>query len=57
MTDTTRARPEHYENVKCLSECDEQHAEGCPRFEAEKEILALVFWCRCEVNIMGIQAG
>jgi len=28
---------EHYENVKCLPKCDEQHAEGCPRFEAEKE--------------------
>jgi len=24
-------------NTKCLPECDERHAEGCPRFEAERE--------------------
>jgi len=26
-----------YEDVKCLPECDERHADECPRFEAEKE--------------------
>lgn len=34
-TETMKA--EHYENVKCLPDCDEQHADDCPRFEAEKE--------------------
>jgi len=28
---------ETIEDVKCLPECDERHAEGCPRFEAEKK--------------------
>ena len=25
------------DDVKCLPECDERHADECPRFEAEKE--------------------
>ena len=40
---------EHYENVKCLPDCedrDEQgvsHTEDCPRFEAEKNYWATYF--------------
>jgi len=34
---------QHYEDVKCLSECDEKHAEDCPRFEAEKNYWAEYF--------------
>jgi hypothetical protein len=29
--------PPHYENFKCLPECDERHAEDCPREKAEME--------------------
>ena len=31
------AKPEHYGNFNCLPECDERHAEGCPREQAEME--------------------
>lgn len=37
------AQPQHYENVKCLPECDEKHAEDCPRLETERAYWAAYF--------------
>jgi hypothetical protein len=33
----------HYEDIPCLTECDERHAEGCPRFAAERDYWARYF--------------
>lgn len=31
------SKPQHFDSVACMPQCDEQHAEDCPREKAEME--------------------